>query len=239
MRYDNRNVGTAYGCWAKIPLEELNQDSVIYSFGAGEDICHEFILSGQTNSEIHIFDPTPRAKIHYDHCVKVLNTQKIGEYNPSFGGGDANYEKYIKDSMANGEKLFFHSYGIYDEDKEIDFYYPSNRNHVSLSIDNLQRTKDKILLTVKTIDTIMKTLGHDTVDLVKMNIEGAEVASLLYMLEKTEIRPKLISVKFELIRDKRNPETEEKMTRLWTGLSKDYGIIYEDRPRFNYTFARN
>jgi len=85
----------------------------------------------------------------------------------------------------------------------------------------------------------MKTLGHDTVDLVKMNIEGAEVASLLYMLEKTEIRPKLISVKFELIRDKRNSETEEKMTKLWAGLSKDYGIIYEDRPRFNYTFARN
>ena len=47
----------------------------------------------------------------------------------------------------------------------------------------------------------MKELSHNTIDVLKLNIEGAEVESLNYMIKNTKIRPKLICVKFELRRE--------------------------------------
>lgn len=230
-----KNIGTVYGGWSKIPIDNLDSHSIIYSFGAGEDICYEFLLSGITDAEIHIFDPTPRSIEHFDFCVKSIKEGIEGEYNRRFGGGDRNYNSYIINSGANLQKLFFHDYGVYDNDSSFDFFYPKNRNHVSLSIDNLQETEESISLEVKKIDTIMKELGHWRVDVIKLNIEGAETKTLLHMLKNTDIRPTYISVKFELARDK-GGENNHLIKELQDLLNEKYDTIFSDAPSFNYTF---
>ena len=233
-RMNTKNLGTVYGCWSQIPIDKLHPDSIIYSFGAGEDICFEFMLSGLTDSEIHIFDPTPRAVEHFSYCTKIIKENMTYENNSRFGGGDPKYLSYIKDSNVSLAKLFFHDYGLYDEDSSFEFFYPKNKEHVSLSIDNLQGTQESILLDVKKIDTIMSDLGHNHIDVLKLNIEGAEVKSLLHMLKNTNIRPTYISVKFELARDglKNNFNL---INELEQRLSESYSLIFVDRERFNYT----
>jgi len=220
--------GTEYGCWSNLPVDLIKEDSVVYCFGAGEDLCYEFLLNGLTSSEIHIFDPTPRSKPHFDFCCDLVGKEDDPPYNPAFGGGDVNYTKYIRESKADVERMFFHDYGIYDEDTEIEFYHPQNEDHVSMSIDNLQGTDRFTVLKVMKIDSIMKSLDHDRVDALKLNIEGAEVASLMYMMKETDVRPKLISVKFELVRDKYSEETVKLQNELGNLLLSEYTLLHRD-----------
>lgn len=230
--------GTKYGSWSKIPQGLLGGRSLIYSFGAGEDISCEFNISGLLDSEIHIFDPTPRSIEHYDFCKNLIVGQNINKCSSRFGGGDPKYCQLIMNSNANLKKIFFHKFGIYNDNKIISFYYPKNKEHVSLSIDNLQRTKDFINLQVKRIDKIVDDLLHRgrQIDLLKLNIEGAEIPSLLYMLESTNIKPTCICVKFELIRDKKTKENIINFRKLKKILYRFYDEVYCDEIGYNYTF---
>lgn len=53
-------LGSDYGGWAFSP-ENINDQSVVYSFGIGEDISWDEALIKQNNVTVHGFDPTPRA----------------------------------------------------------------------------------------------------------------------------------------------------------------------------------
>jgi hypothetical protein len=223
-----------YGRWSSMELGSIREDSIVYSFGAGEDISYEFLLSGLKNCEIHIFDPTPRAVEHYDYCKNLLNSSVNPINSLRFGGGDKRYNSCIQKSGANINKLFYHDYGLYDKDDSFTFYHPKNTDHVSLSIDNLQNTTSGIQLNVKKIDTIMNELGHTHIDVIKLNIEGAEVVSLIHMLKNTNIRPTYISVKFELIRDKLTSHTSDLQNELMSFIRETYSIVSEKD--VNYTF---
>ncbi len=237
---------TKYGNWHLIPMDLFLKEYIIYSFGAGEDICYEFHLSGKINCEIHIFDPTPRAINHFKLCDNICK-HYFEENNPTnkelliktysnerFGGGDQKYLDYILSSKANLNNIFYHDIGLYNEDTTIDFYFPINKNQVSLSINNLQSTKDTIKLKVKKIDSLMKSLGHQKIDVLKLNIEGAEVASLIYMLSNTNIRPIYIIVKFRLVRDQNNSKNRELQHTLNKLLDKDYKIFKKRNDNFVY-----
>jgi FkbM family methyltransferase len=234
---ENNIFGTQYGNWAVLPIEKINESTVFYSFGAGEDISYEVILSGKKNPEVHIFDPTPRAIEHYKFCVNLLQNKIFPSYNPRHGGGDPNYNFMIRHSMANMKKIIFHSYGIYDKDSEMHFFHPKIEEHVSLSIHNLQNSNNSIKLKTKKIDTIMNTLGHNKVDIIKMNIEGAELESLLYMFKETEIRPHCMAIKLECLLRK-DSETLKKISDLNNYMDRHYSLYYRDISSYNYTYVR-
>jgi FkbM family methyltransferase len=223
---------TEYGGWANLPYYKFNEDMVMYSFGAGEDISYEYYLSGKKDLNIYIFDPTPRAIEHYNYCNKIYIGEIEPIYNNKLGGGDIRYNDIILESNANIDKINYIPCGLYSENKMIEFYLPKKKEWVSLSINNLQNTNETIELEVKTIDKLMEKMLHKNIDILKLNIEGAEVASLDYMIEKTKIRPKWICVKFELRRDLEsgNKPTNELIDKLLI----EYNIIYKHMD--NYTF---
>ena len=62
-------LGTNYGGWY-IPNElELDENSIIYSAGAGEDISFDLKLQMLTDCHLIMIDPTERAKIHYNEVL--------------------------------------------------------------------------------------------------------------------------------------------------------------------------
>jgi FkbM family methyltransferase len=225
---------TEIGKWSKIPDDLLDSSSIVYSFGAGEDICFEFYLSHKYDSSVYIFDPTPRAVDHFHYCKKVISGEAESIPNPRFGGGDPRYLDIIKSLKPN--KVFYKDYGLYNNDQIIKFHFPKNKEHVSLSIDNLQNTSDIIDLQVKKIDTIMNELEHQEIDLLKLNIEGAEILSLQHMMNNTKIRPKCISVQMELYRDKPTAENKKLQDSVINDLLKEYTIYFQNW--YNYTFLR-
>lgn len=66
-----------------------------------------------------------------------------------------------------------HPFGIADHDGEIQVYPPHDPSHVSYSATK-RGDSEAVSCPVYTLSTIMKMLGHEQVDLLKLDIEGSE-----------------------------------------------------------------
>jgi FkbM family methyltransferase len=135
-------LGNQYAGFYVVP-ELLNSNSIVYSFGVGEDISFDRALIEIFSCTIYAFDPTP------------------------------NSIKYIKE-QGNIENFNFSPVGIYKKDCSVDFFLPKNPNYVSGSIYHENTLEEKIPVPMKKIQTIFKELKHIKIDLIKLDIEGAE-----------------------------------------------------------------
>ena len=190
--------GTEYGgFYYPVELPKLNEDSIIYCVGAGEDISHDIMLSFKLNCSVYIFDPTPRAIEHVKYVKDVLDNKKHPEDSVRFGGGDPNYWNIILSNKVKENKIILYEYGLNTEDGTVPFYLPENQNYVSCSVMKLGRSSECIYVPVKTINTIMKELNHKHIDLLKIDIENIECDVLDKMLND-EIFPTYLSVDFDL-----------------------------------------
>lgn len=170
---------------------------VIYCVGAGEDITHDVILSHKTNSIVHIFDPTPRAIEHVKYVKDVLDNKRIPQSDKRFGGGAKDYWDIILSHPIQGDSLVLHEYGLGTDDGDVKFFFPNNKEHVSCSVLPIGRSSEYINVPVKTINTIMNELGHDHIDLLKIDVENIECDVLEKMMDDN-ICPTYLSVDFDL-----------------------------------------
>jgi len=75
------------------------------------------------------------------------------------------------------EKLKYYPYGLSNEDAEKVFYCPSSGKDYSEYFTSWTGS-EKIKMQVFRLSTLMKKLGHDSLDLLKMDIEGSEFIAL-------------------------------------------------------------
>ncbi|MFH0911026.1 MAG: FkbM family methyltransferase [Planctomycetota bacterium] len=135
-----------------VPLKLLTPDSICYCFGCGEDISFDLGLIDRVGCRVHGFDPTPRAIRH------------------------------AREHAAHHDRYHFHEIGIWDTEDVLKFYAPRDPAHVSHSILNLQGTEEYFEARVRRLRDIMQENGHERLDLLKLDIEGAEykvVASII------------------------------------------------------------
>lgn len=203
----HQRLGTDYGGWF-IPVGLFNASSLCYCFGAGEDISFDVELIKRFGCQVFTFDPTPRALA------------------------------YVRNLMANetdAKNLRFYDFGIWREDSVMKFFAPRNEAHVSHSILNLQDTADGFEAQCYTLQSIMVKLEHTSVDLIKLDIEGAEYAVLGHMIE-TGIRPSVICVEFD---EGPNPKDGAYIDRIGASISRlgDYGYVVTHTDFWNFTFV--
>ena len=79
-------------------------------------------------------------------------------------------------------EFVFHGYGVAGFDGNCAFLPPENPAHVSHSMVARETSRPAIEVAVRRLGTIMKMLGHEHIDLLKMDIEGAEYGVLADML---------------------------------------------------------
>ncbi len=96
---------------------------------------------------------------------------------------------------APRERFRFLPYGVWSRDELRRFYGPSNSSHVSHSIANRQRSSEYFEAPCRRIDSLAAELGHDRVDLLKMDIEGAEL-EVLRSLDLVSLGVKVLCVEF-------------------------------------------
>ena len=179
--------GTEYGGW-KIPANGVDMSANILSDGAGEDISFDTELAMRYGCKIHIFDPTPRARTHFENTRKLINKNCKAPINNS------SVEYYdIDEETIN--LLSFHEVGVWKEDKVMRFFSPSNKNHVSHSINNMHSTNEYFEAQCLELDSICNLLSFDTINLLKLDVEGAEYEILKNMISKN-IKPELLLVEF-------------------------------------------
>ena len=68
-------LGTDYGGWYFPEKHNLNQDSIIYSAGVGEDISFDLKIQNDLNCNIFLIDPTIKSITHYDECKHFFNNE--------------------------------------------------------------------------------------------------------------------------------------------------------------------
>ena len=118
------------------------------------------------------------------------------------------------------------------------FYVPKNPEHVSHSLVNLQKTEDFISVKVKRLADIMKELGHQQVDLLKIDIEGAEYKVLQSILEDDLDIPVICVEYDECFNPLDNNYRERVQSSVNSLIAKDYRLVYS-QGRGNYTFVKS
>ncbi|HBX51988.1 MAG: hypothetical protein A2275_18000 [Bacteroidetes bacterium RIFOXYA12_FULL_35_11] len=171
--------GNEYGGFFVAP-DCLNKDSIVYSFGIGEDISFDTEIINQIKCSVHGFDPTP----------KSIN--------------------WVKNNTQIPSGFFFHEYGIDKKDGVATFYLPKNTNYVSGSIvKGSERTSEGIEVQMKSLKTICQELGHDCIDILKMDIEGAEYSVIPEILSSCiKIKQILIEFHYRFFEDGFNKNKE-------------------------------
>ena len=183
-------LGSQYGGWLT-PIELLEPGAICYCAGAGEDISFDVALAERYACDVYIIDPTPRAIAHYKQlraCVRTERTMPINNHPTDF------YQIQLAHLESN---LHFLPYGVYNENATLKFYEPADPSHVSHSIGNLQQSEKYFSAKCKTLAAVMDELKHDRIDMLKLDIEGAEGPVLENLIE-TNIRPKVLCIEFDV-----------------------------------------
>ena len=158
--------GSDYGGWWLHP-DPLGSASVVYSFGVGDDVTFDLWLIQRFGLRVEAFDPTPRS-------IAWVSSQQLP-------AGFA-----------------FHPIGLADFDGDAEFRPPPVASHMSFSIQPPHQGRQEegsagIAAPVRRLSSIMRMLGHDRIDLLKMDIEGAEYAAIGDMVEsRVEVRQILV-----------------------------------------------
>lgn len=221
-------LGTDYGGWLIPKNISLNENSIVYLGGAGEDISFDLKLQDKYNCWIVVIDPTKKAIKHYEE-VKIF--YKDNKFNFT-GNIQKDYIKNIKNLNIDFNKIIFLDIGLYNKKDLLKFYKQDNSNYVSQSLENNMFGNNYDIVKVDTIKNIMNDLNHDNVDLLKLDIEGSECDVLDKMLDDN-ILPKYLCIEFDLLLKNKdfNKKTEKIGKRLE---SFGYKILKNDN--FNITF---
>lgn len=139
--------GSRYGGFnVATDIYDSEEKLVVYSFGIGEDLTFSETVLDSFDCDIYAFDPTPKS-------IKYVETH----------------------SLSKNSRFHFYPYGISDKDETGQFHLPVNEEYVSGSLHAYDGVKtEAIPVKLKTLKTITNMLGHDHIDLLKMDVEGTE-----------------------------------------------------------------
>lgn len=152
----NRDFFTPYQIWKPVKTlgnagaawtvvpQLMPKNPVVYSVGIGLDISYDLAMIEQYGAQVFAFDPTPKS-------INWLATQPLPD----------NF-KYYPFAMAH-------------YDGEAEFFPPENPDHVSATLLNREATASmSYTVQVRCLQSLMSMLGHTSIDVLKLDIEGAE-----------------------------------------------------------------
>ena len=145
--------GSSYGGWVVNP-ELIRPDSVVYSFGLGEDVSFDLALIETYGVEVHGFEPDPRS-LEWLAAQALPATFHVHEL--AVGDHDGRASLFPQRPSAPDGTVV------------------GSRTLVSdLRPDAPEREIEDV--SVQRLPTVMSMLGHERIDVLKMDIEGAEYA---------------------------------------------------------------
>lgn len=188
LKIDVRVATIKDGGWSYMP-EGLNRDSIVYSLGVGDEIDFDLSIIDQFEVQVFGFDPTPNS-------VDMLDSSKLPR------------------------RYHFYPWAVTATDGSLKFYprlrKDGSKSDIMFTMIPEEETKnDAIDVPAYSLATITEKLGHDRIDVLKMDIEGAEYQVLDGLLS-SPILPTQLLVEFHhrFVDD---------------GLNKTYDIIHSLR----------
>jgi FkbM family methyltransferase len=187
-----KKYGTQYGGWTLPSNLDLGKESILYSAGVGEDISFDILMSSYYDPHIVLIDPTQKAVKHWDEVQQYYTANK--EFT---GNIQSDYLDKISGHTPNFGKIIYENIGLWKEQGILQFYKQTNPNYVSQTLIQGMYGDAYENVPVDTLQNIMKKHGHTSIDLLKLDIEGAEIEVLTQMLVD-KIYPRYLCVEFDL-----------------------------------------
>lgn len=131
--------------WVMWP-NSLRPDSAVYSFGVGNCVGWDLEMIRRFGVTVHAFDPTPAS-------IDWVARQRVP---PNF---------------------IFHDYGLSNFDGELEFHPPRRRGNTHFSQvrrGGMFGRSFPVLGQVRRLSSILRALGHQRIDLLKIDVEGSE-----------------------------------------------------------------
>lgn len=155
------------GWW--FTAQGIDQDSIVYSLGVGDNIDFDLAIIEDFGATVHSFDPTPSS-------IDMLSSADLPN------------------------RFHFHPWAITAEDGTLKFYprvkKDGSKSATMYTIVAEDSSKDNAIeVPAFCLSTIVTRLGHTQIDLLKMDIEGAEYEVLDGLLD-SPIKPAQLLVEF-------------------------------------------
>ncbi len=227
-------IGTNYGGWWIPEKNGLGPDSIVISAGVGEDISFDLGLQSRYGCAITLVDPTTRAVQHVDAMCEWAAT---GSW-PQAGSLQPDYRGFVEGLTPKPDfsKITLEPVGLWDKKDTLRFYKQDNPAYVSQSFLEKMFTDEYTLAPVVRLSTLLEKRGlsNRQIDLLKMDIEGAELRVLGSMLDDGNL-PRILCVEFDAyIKGKdRDGETRRMLSRL-----EQAGYRMEHNDAMNITLVR-
>jgi FkbM family methyltransferase len=214
-------------CGWTVPASALKLGGTAVCVGAGEDISFDVELN-KKGFNVFTVDPTPRAG---EHVAKVIEHARGGTHS---GINNSTANRY--DLMGFDMSRFkFLDVGLWDEKSTKKFFAPKNKEHVSHSITNLQRTTDFFEAKCDTLKAVCEANKIERIDLLKMDVEGAEYTILRNIVAMGPL-PKVLCVEFDEIRSPVDGKLMERIFAIIEMLTKA-GYIFRHLETANALFV--
>ncbi len=136
---------------------------------------------------------------------------------------------FMERSQHDRSRLHFMPVGLWRDDVTLHFHPPENPNHVSHSLTEAA-SPGGFDAPCRSVTSLMSELSHDSIDVLKMNIEGAEDIVLESTLS-SGIKPKIITLTFE------GSNAFSKALR-WTSRLRREGYRFFARRAWFFTYVR-
>jgi FkbM family methyltransferase len=144
----------------------LTPESIVYSFGVGKDASFDLALIEHYGVEVHAFDPTPQS-------IAWVEQQSWPV------------------------QFHFHPIGLGASDRVATFFPPSDATHISHSILSCTPSSQAaIQVQLQRLSTIAEQLGHRTISILKMDIEGAEYEVIDDLLHPSSLIIQQVLIEF-------------------------------------------
>ncbi len=151
----------------RVPIGMLNADSVIYSVGVGENIRFDLDLIARLGCTIQAMDPVPRAA------------------------------QFARTAAASEPRFVFYPFAVWSRDETLTFHAPAHEGDISHSAVNLSHTAPAFQAEGRALRSLMRSWGHDHIDLLKVSAEGAEFEILETLLRDGPVVP-ILCAEFSL-----------------------------------------
>jgi len=153
------------GGWWFTP-EGLNKDSIIYSLGVGDEIDFDLSIIKKYGAEVFAFDPTPSS-------IDML------------------------DSSTLPHQFHFHPWAVTATDGSLKFYprlkKDGTKSDIMFTMIPEEETIDDVIeVPAFSLSSITAKLAHNRIDVLKMDIEGAEYEVLEGLLESPVLPAQLL-----------------------------------------------
>lgn len=192
-----------------IPDHILDSTSICYCVGCGEDISFDLSIIKTHGCYVYGFDPTPRAI------------------------------DYVNKHASHEELYHFQPVGIWDKNTNLKFFSPADQQHVSYSLVNLQGTDQFIEVPVRSLDDLMRESGHKHLDLLKLDIEGAEYRVIDSIIDNG-ISNTVLCVEFDEIHNPMDSESRIRIRKSASRLiSAGYQLVHAQSADYTFLKANN